>query len=80
MVFGEPFTLQAPAGVPRREANRLLTEELRQRLAAHVHASSARTGIPLHGEHGEQSAIPHGVGVQDAAPVTDPDEHVEEAP
>ncbi|HET8615946.1 MAG TPA: lysophospholipid acyltransferase family protein [Actinomycetales bacterium] len=64
VVFGEPFTLQSPAGMPRREANRVLTEELRLRLAAHVHASSERTGIPLHGMSG---ASPHGVSAAEAA-------------
>jgi 1-acyl-sn-glycerol-3-phosphate acyltransferase len=64
VVFGEPFQLQAPAGMPRREANRVLTEQLRQRLAAHVHASSERTGIPLHGMSG---ATPHGVSSEHAA-------------
>jgi 1-acyl-sn-glycerol-3-phosphate acyltransferase len=78
VVFGEPFTLQAPAGVPRREANRMLTEELRQRLAAHVHASAARTGIPL---RGEQGPAPHGIGTTDLAePIAETDKHVEEAP
>lgn len=64
VVFGEPFQLEAPAGMPRREANRVLTEHLRQRLAAHVHASSDRTGIPLYGMGG---ATPHGVSSEDAA-------------
>lgn len=80
VVFGEPFTLKAPAGVPRREANRLLTEELRQRLAAHVHASSARIGIPLVGDHGP---VPHGTGhaPQPAPAIADPDDTpVEDSP
>jgi 1-acyl-sn-glycerol-3-phosphate acyltransferase len=80
VVFGEPFTLEPPAGMPRREANRVLTEELRQRLAAHVHASSQRTGIPLHGMHG---ATPHGVSAAEAAPLvaeTATDDPVEDAP
>jgi len=80
VVFGEPFTLPAPPGTPRREANRLLTEELRQRLAAHVHASSERTGIPLYGMHGP---TPHGVSAAEAAPLvagTTTDEPVEDAP
>jgi 1-acyl-sn-glycerol-3-phosphate acyltransferase len=64
VVFGEPFTLEAPPGMPRREANRLLTEELRQRLAAHVHASALRTGIPLYGMSG---ASPHGIWAPQAA-------------
>jgi 1-acyl-sn-glycerol-3-phosphate acyltransferase len=80
VVFGEPFMLRAPAGVPRREANRLLTEELRQRLATHVHASSARTGIPLVGEHG---TVPHGTGTAPlpAAAIADTDDTpVEDSP
>jgi 1-acyl-sn-glycerol-3-phosphate acyltransferase len=83
VVFGEPFILEAPAGLPRREANRLLTEELRQRLAAHVHASSQRTGIPLFGMAG---ASPHGVSAAAAADADSPDrttstdETVEDAP
>jgi 1-acyl-sn-glycerol-3-phosphate acyltransferase len=78
VVFGEPFTLQAPAGVPRREANRLLTEQLRQRLAAHVHASSARTGIPLVGEHGP---APHDANPLPARTVADTDDTpVEDTP
>lgn len=64
VVFGEPFRLEAPAGMPRREANRILTEQLRRRLAEHVHASSARTGIPLYGMSG---ATPHGVSSEDVA-------------
>lgn len=47
VVFGAPIHLVAPDGVPRREANRMLTEELRRRLADHVRASAARTGIGL---------------------------------
>jgi 1-acyl-sn-glycerol-3-phosphate acyltransferase len=80
VVFGESFTLQAPAGVPRREANRLLTEELRQRLAAHVHASSARMGIPLVGEHG---LVPHaGVPAEavSAGPASSDPAHLDASP
>jgi 1-acyl-sn-glycerol-3-phosphate acyltransferase len=78
VVFGEPFTLQAPAGVPRREANRLLTEELRQRLARHVHASSTRVGIPLVGEHGP---VTHGTDPLPAPAVADTDDTpVEDSP
>lgn len=77
VVFGEPFSLEAPAGVPRREANRVLTEQLRQRLAAHVHASSERTGIPLHGLVGEA----HGMtAAEAAAPTATADDPVEDAP
>jgi 1-acyl-sn-glycerol-3-phosphate acyltransferase len=64
VVFGEPFRLEAPAGMPRREANRVLTEQLRQRLAAHVQASSERTGIPL---YGASDTVPQGVVVDDGA-------------
>lgn len=76
VVFGEPFVLTAPAGVPRREANRVLTEELRRRLADHVHASSRRTGIPLRGVHGES---PHGMTADEVA-TTATDEPLEGAP
>lgn len=49
VVFGDPFTLVAPPGLPRREASRLLTEQVRATLAAHVRDSAARTGIAIHG-------------------------------
>lgn len=48
VVFGNPLTLTAPLGMPRREASKLLTEQVRSALAAHVRASSIRTGIALH--------------------------------
>ena len=48
VVFGDPFTLTPPAGMPRREASRLLTEQVRSTLAHHVRASAERTGIAIH--------------------------------
>ena len=47
VVFGDPVRLTADPGLPRREVHRRQTERLRQLLAAHVVASSRRTGIPL---------------------------------
>ncbi len=48
VVFGDPFTLTPPPDLPRREASRLLTEQVRSTLADHVRASSARTGIAIY--------------------------------
>lgn len=47
VVFGEPFRLQPPAGVPGRERLRLATEQLRGQLADHVAKVSVTTGIGL---------------------------------
>jgi 1-acyl-sn-glycerol-3-phosphate acyltransferase len=46
-VFGAPIELVRPAGVPRKQAMDVLTEELRQRLSAHVLDASERLGLPL---------------------------------
>lgn len=46
-VFGAPLQLRLPAGVPRRQASADLTEDLRQRLSAHVLDASARLDLPL---------------------------------
>jgi len=48
VVFGDPFTLTPPPGLPRREASRLLTEQVRSTLADHVRASALRTGIAIY--------------------------------
>jgi 1-acyl-sn-glycerol-3-phosphate acyltransferase len=47
VVFGAPIRLAAEPGLPRREVSRRETERLRRLLAAHVVASSRRTGIPM---------------------------------
>ncbi|MGL4173243.1 MAG: lysophospholipid acyltransferase family protein [Actinomycetota bacterium] len=47
VVFGAPLMLKRQAGMPRQAASALLTEQLRQALAAHVLASAQRTGIDL---------------------------------
>jgi 1-acyl-sn-glycerol-3-phosphate acyltransferase len=65
VAFGDPVSLHAPAGVPRRVASRELTEQLRLTLAGHVRDSSRRLGIALHStlpQHLPQQrpdAIPH---------------------
>lgn len=59
VVFGDPFTLTAPPGLPRREASRLLTEQVRSTLADHVRTSAARTGIAIYD-------TPH-AGLEDAS-------------
>jgi 1-acyl-sn-glycerol-3-phosphate acyltransferase len=48
VVFGDPLRLEAPPELPRREASKLLTEQVRSALAAHVRVSAARTGIPIY--------------------------------
>lgn len=48
VVFGDPFTLTAAPGVPRRQASKALTEQVRVTLAEHVRASAARTGIAIY--------------------------------
>ncbi len=60
VVFGEPVTLVPPPGLPRRTANRVVTEQVRTILADHVRASSARTGIPLY-----ESTTPRHPGLED---------------
>jgi len=47
VVFGEPLKLCARAGVPRRDALKLATEQLRGAMTAHVHAAVDLTGMPL---------------------------------
>ncbi|GAB3597794.1 lysophospholipid acyltransferase family protein [Angustibacter peucedani] len=47
VVFGDPVTLVASPDLPRRDASRELTEQLRLVLAGHVRASAERTGIHL---------------------------------
>ncbi|MGN6302303.1 MAG: lysophospholipid acyltransferase family protein [Angustibacter sp.] len=61
VAFGDPVTLQAPAGIPRRVASRELTEQLRGTLAAHVRDSSRRLGIALHSTLPQQGGptLPH---------------------
>ena len=59
VVFGDPFTLTAPPGVPRREASRALTEQVRATLAEHVRVSAERTGIAIYDS-------PH-AGLEDAS-------------
>ena len=59
VVFGDPFTLSAPPGVPRREASRALTEQVRATLAEHVRVSARRTGIAIYD-------TPH-AGLEDAS-------------
>lgn len=46
-VFGSPVQLVRPAGMPTKQAMETLTEELRQRLSAHVLDASARLDLPL---------------------------------
>lgn len=48
VAFGAPMHLVAAPGLPRRQASRELTEQLRRVLAAHVHATSEQLGIPLY--------------------------------
>ncbi len=48
VAFGEPVSLVPSPELPRREASRELTEQLRKVLAGHVRASSERTSIPLY--------------------------------
>ena len=59
VVFGDPITLSAPPGVPRREASRALTEQVRATLAEHVRVSARRTGIAIYD-------TPH-AGLEDAS-------------
>lgn len=47
MVFGVPFSLDAPKDLPGRERRRIATEQLRACLAAHVQESIRRTGLAL---------------------------------
>ena len=47
VVFGEPMTLTAPRGVPRRRATDVVAGQLREALAEHVSRSSAATGLAL---------------------------------
>ncbi|MEJ5945042.1 hypothetical protein WDZ17_06995, partial [Pseudokineococcus basanitobsidens] len=47
VVFGAPVSLQARAGVPRRDALQQATEDLRSAMTAHVHDAVERTGMPL---------------------------------
>nr|WP_279672309.1 lysophospholipid acyltransferase family protein [Flexivirga meconopsidis] len=47
LVIGEPFPLSERPGIPGRERLRLATEELREKLAAHVAAAQAETGLRL---------------------------------
>jgi 1-acyl-sn-glycerol-3-phosphate acyltransferase len=47
VVFGEPFSVEPPAGLPGRERLRGATEQLRCRLADHVAEASLRTGMAL---------------------------------
>lgn len=47
VVFGEPFDLPAYEGVPGRQKLQLATEEIRSRLAEHVHAAVDETGLKL---------------------------------
>jgi 1-acyl-sn-glycerol-3-phosphate acyltransferase len=46
-VFGPPFHLDRPKGMPTRDAMTVLTEELRERLAAHILDASKRLDMPL---------------------------------
>jgi 1-acyl-sn-glycerol-3-phosphate acyltransferase len=46
-VFGPPIQLVRPAGMATRAAMTVLTEELRERLSAHIQDASARLGLPL---------------------------------
>ena len=47
VVFGQPFRLETPAGVPGRDRLRTATEQLRSRLADHVATVSVSTGLAL---------------------------------
>lgn len=47
VVFGDSFDLPAYQGVPGREKLKLATEEIRSRLAEHVHAAVEETGLRL---------------------------------
>lgn len=47
VVFGEALPLTARAGVPRRDALKQATEDLREAMTAHVHAAVDLTGMPL---------------------------------
>lgn len=74
VAFGDPVTLTAPVGVPRRVASRQLTEELRSTLAAHVRDSSQRLGMALHSTPAQPSSGPiphqdhsHRPGLEDAS-------------
>ncbi len=44
VVFGSPFELDVPTGVPGRERLRLASEQLRQRLASHVRLARVENG------------------------------------
>lgn len=44
VVFGSPFELSVPAGVPGRERLRLATEQLRDTLASHVRLARVENG------------------------------------
>jgi 1-acyl-sn-glycerol-3-phosphate acyltransferase len=60
VVFGDAVHLVSTPGLPRRQASRELTEQLRQLLAGHVRTSSERTGIPLYDD-------PVTAGLEDAS-------------
>jgi 1-acyl-sn-glycerol-3-phosphate acyltransferase len=46
-VFGYPIQLTRPPGMPTREAMTVLTEQLRERLSAHILDASERLRMPL---------------------------------
>lgn len=58
VVFGDPVTLVASPDLPRRDASRELTEQLRLVLAGHVRASAERTGIAMLAEDPTLEAAP----------------------
>lgn len=55
VVFGTPFTLTRPEGVPGRDALALAAEQVRVQLATHVHAAAAATGTTLPEDSGGES-------------------------